>query len=502
MTSLIRTPGPADGRGRSPWRLGRHALGVLVAAALVVAVSAGLASAAGRKAVPVNPGRLAAPTVTGPITAGTRGFPFTASAVDLRSHGYAEQEYFFSGTAHTFTSPQPLTSDGRWHVQPASPAAYKSRMIVRAPIDPRKFNGTVIVEWLNVSAGRDIDVDWDYGYNELLNNGIAYVGVTAQTVGISALKAFDPTRYGSLSIPSDDYSYDIFSQAGAALLAAGAHSPLHGLHVRKLIADGESQSAGRMTTYVDAVAPLAKVYDGYLIHSNGATGAPLSGTLRAPAPTLVRTDLGRPVLNFETETDVLAHLAARQPDSADYRLWEVAGTAHVDSDALTLFGYQDHSQAPQDVNPSCTAAFNTAPENDVFDTAYADLQRWVTTGHPPPDAPRMQINAAGTDVARDSFGNGIGGIRLPELEAPTATLTGTGNRPADASPVSGFCVLFGTTTPFSAATLAQLYPTHADYVRAFTAAANRLARQGFLLPGDRAALLFTAEQAPVPAPAG
>jgi Alpha/beta hydrolase domain len=481
--------------------MGRHAASVLVAAVLVVAVSAGLASAAGRKAAPPNSGGPGAPTVTGPITTGTRGFPFTASAVDLRSHGYAEQEYFFSGTAHTFTSQDPLTSDGRWHVQPAAAASYTSRMIVRAPIDPKKFNGTVIVEWLNVSAGRDIDVDWDYGYNELLNNGFAYVGVTAQTVGISALKAWDPSRYGSLSIPSDDYSYDIFSQAGEALLSDGAHSPLHGLHVRKLIADGESQSAVRMTTYVDAVAPLARVYDGYLIHSNGATGAPLSGTLRAPTPTLLRTDLGRPVLNFETETDVLAHLRARQPDNANYRLWEVAGTAHVDNDALTLFGYQDHSQTPQDVNPSCTATANTAPENDVFDTAYADLRTWVTTGQPPPHAPRMQINAAGTDVARDSFGNGIGGIRLPQLEAPTATLTGTGNKPADTNPVSGFCVLFGTTTPFSAATLSRLYPTHADYVRAFTAATTRLARQGFVLPADRSALLFAAEQAPVPAPA-
>jgi hypothetical protein len=501
MADLIRPADPAGGDRRLPWRRGRHAASVLLVAALFVAVSTGLASAAGPKTAVPNPDRPPTPAVSGPITTGTHGFPFTASSVDLRSHGYAEQEYFFSGTAHSFTSQQPLASDGRWQLQQASAAPYKSRMIVRAPTDPKKFNGTVIVEWLNVSAGRDIDVDWDYGYNELLNDGFAYVGVTAQAVGISALTAWDPARYGSLSIASDDYSYDIFSQAGQALRSTGANSPLHGLHVQNLIADGESQSAVRMTTYVDGIAPLAKVYDGYLIHSNGATGAPLSGTLRPPTPTLLRTDLGRPVLNFETETDVLAHLPARQPDNANYRLWEVAGTAHVDSDALTLFGYQDHSQTPQDINPSCTSTNNTAPENDVFDTAYADLRAWVRTGQQPPHAPRMQINAAGTDVARDSFGNGIGGIRLPQLEAPTATLTGTGNKPADANPVSGFCVLFGTTTPFSAATLSRLYPAHADYVRAFTAAANRLARQGFLLPGDRDAAVFAAEQTPVPAPA-
>ncbi len=493
---------------RAHWQLvGKAASRVapVVVAGAVVLAGTGLVSAAGAapaSAPAAAPLPTPVPTVTGPVTGGTHGFPMTASSVDLRSHGYAEREYFFSGTARSFTSQQPLTSDGRWQVQTASTAPYQSRMIVRAPIDPRRFNGTVIVEWLNVSAGRDIDVDWDYGYNELLNAGFAYVGVTAQVVGINGLTTWDPARYGSLSITSDDFSYDIFSQAGKALLSSGATGPLHGLRVRHLIADGESQSAGRMTTYYDAVAPLARVYDGYLIHSNGAAGAILSGTLRPPTPTLLRTDLDQPVLNFETETDVLFHLPARQPDNPNYRLWEAAGTAHVDGNDLTLIGYQEHSQTPQAVDPSCKSPVNTAPENYLFDTAYADLLAWVSWGRPPPEAPRMQINAAGTDVARDAFGNGIGGIRLPQLEAPAATLTGTGNGPADSNPVSLFCVLFGTTTPLDTATLSTLYPTHAVYVQKFTEATERLARQGFLLPGDEQDALFTAQQAPVPGPVG
>ena len=241
----------------------RVALAVVAGAAVLAGTglvsAAGAAPATARAAAPLP---MPVPAVTGPVAGGTHGFPMTASSVDLRSHGYAEREYFFSGTARNFTSQQPLTSDGRWQVQVASTAPYKSRMIVRAPIDPRKFNGTVIVEWLNVSAGRDIDVDWDYGYNELLNAGFAYVGVTAQVVGINGLTTWDPARYASLSIPSDDFSYDIFSQAGKALLSSSATGPLHGLRVRHLIADGESQSAARMTTYYDAVAPLARVYDG------------------------------------------------------------------------------------------------------------------------------------------------------------------------------------------------------------------------------------------------
>jgi Alpha/beta hydrolase domain len=508
MTGLTRFPRRPPGNSHPGRPAVLRVTGVALAGAMLMAGTTLASAVRPASATPASARPDAAvlppapvPTVSGPVTGGTHGFPLTASSVDLRSHGYAEQEYFFSGTARSFTSQQPLTSDGKWRVQPAATAPYKSRMLVRAPIDPRKFNGTVIVEWLNVSAGRDIDVDWDYGYSELLNDGFAYVGVTAQSVGINALTAWDPARYGSLSIPSDDFSYDIFSQAGQALLSSGTMGPLRGLRVRHLIADGESQSAGRMTTYVDAVAPLARVYDGYLIHSNGASGAVLSGTLRPPTPTLIRTDLGRPVLNFETETDVLFHLPARQPDSADYRLWEAAGTAHVDGNDLTLIGFQDHRQTPQDIDPSCTSPVNTAPENYLFDTAYADLRAWVSSGRQPPQAPRMQINAAGTDVARDSFGNGIGGIRLPQLEAPTATLTGTGNAPADSNPVSRFCILFGTTTPFDAPTLAKLYPTHAAYVQQFTEAAKSLARQGFLLPADEQDALFTAQQAPVPGPA-
>jgi hypothetical protein len=477
---------------------------VLVAAGTGSAAAAPKAdmSTAGTAAAPPKITQGAVPTVSGPVTGGTHGFPFTASAVDLRSHGYAEQEYLLSGTARSFTSSEPLTSEGRWRVRQDAAAPYRTRMLVRAPVDPKRFNGTVVVEWLNVSAGRDIDVDWKYGYNQLLDDGFAYVGVTAQVVGLNALTTWDPARYGSLSIPSDDFSYDIFSQAGQALLSAAGPDPLRGLRVRDLIAAGESQSAGRLTTYVNAVAPSAKVYDGYLIHSRGATGAILSGTLRPATPTLLRTDLARPVLVLQTETDVLNHLPARQPDGKYHRLWEAAGTAHVDNDVLTLMGYQGRRQSPEGATPSCTSPPNTAPQSYLFDAVYAALRKWVRSDSQPPNAPRMLINDTGTDVARDAFGNGLGGIRLPHLAVPAAILTGTGNTPADGNPISAFCRLFGTTTPFDAGTLTTLYPTHAAYVKAFTAATKSLAAQGFLLPSGVEAAIFSAEQAPIPGPTG
>lgn len=85
------------------------------------------------------------------------------------------------------------------------------------------------------------------------------------------------------------------------------------------MAIGESQSAGRLTTYLDAVGPSTNVYDGYLVYSRGAAGAALAQApqpaITPPTPTLIRTDLHQPVLIFTTEADLMAlgYLKARQP---------------------------------------------------------------------------------------------------------------------------------------------------------------------------------------------
>lgn len=137
--------------------------------------------------------------------------------------------------------PTSQPADGKWSVVPYSTAPYKTRVVVYRPANPRKFNGTVIVEWLNVSGGADDAPDWVLTHNELIREGFAWVGVSAQAVGINELTGTDPARYGSLSAPGDSYSYDIFSQAGKAILDDPAL--LGGLRPRHLIADGESQLA-------------------------------------------------------------------------------------------------------------------------------------------------------------------------------------------------------------------------------------------------------------------
>jgi hypothetical protein len=65
------------------------------------------------------------------------------------------------------------------------------RLLVRRPVDPARFNGTVLIEWLHVSPARDISPDWSWTHEELLREGYAYVGVTVQFLGARALQDWE-----------------------------------------------------------------------------------------------------------------------------------------------------------------------------------------------------------------------------------------------------------------------------------------------------------------------
>lgn len=434
--------------------------------------------------------RAVPPVVEGPVEGGSHGFAFTPSAIDLGPHGYTEREYFVSGSAQAYEHRGEWTTDGRWDASRTTTAPYTTRILVRRPSNPKQFNGTVVVEWLNVSSGIDIDVDFGYVGDEILRGGYAWVGVSAQAAGITStgggglnlgpgavgLRNWDPERYGSLEHPGDAYSYDIFSQVGRFLRKPGAANPLRGLRVKQLLADGESQSAFRMLTYVNAVHPDAGVYDGFLIHSRNGGGAPLDDGARGPVDAArVRTDLDAPVFQVETETDMFDIGApfppARQPDTARVRTWELAGTAHADARYLRLL----YAQGTKSIDGmlDLTGVFdvaNNGPQQYVMCAALRALRTWAAGKGVPPRSDPLEITD-GT-IARDEHGNARGGVRTPQVDAPVATLTGQEVR------------LIGRTVPFDKATLAELYPTHGAFVAAFNRAADRAVKDGFLLARD------------------
>ena len=349
--------------------------------------------------------------VSGPVTGGSKGWAFGGPTADLDALGYRQDEYFLAGEAGRY-GPVPGTDlgrDGRWQVEPVETAPFSTRLVVVRPEDPAAFNGTVVVLWNNVSAGYENFGGGDSP--EVFENGYAYVAVSAQRVGIhgqpdnpQGLHAWDPERYGSLSIPSDDYSFDIFTQVANLVAPDRPREPLDvmgGLDVQRLIAQGASQSAARLASYLDGVQPITRRFDAFflLMYFGGGTplevgdavmtvpqpGAATANQVRIPeGEHLLRDDLGIPVMVVNTECEATSFYGVRQPDTDRFRYWEVAGASHVALPAMASssprmerdFGFA----IPLD-DPSMQS-INRVSIAPVVDAALRHLRRgWSTARH-------------------------------------------------------------------------------------------------------------------------
>jgi hypothetical protein len=400
----------------------------------------------------------------------------------LTEHDYVEEERFLTGDATSYRPEGEWGADGRWSAVVGAAAPYATRVLVRRPRDIAQFNGTVLVEWLNVTSLFDLAIDFGYLNEELLDRGVVYIGVSAQNIGVQSAKAENPARYGSLQHPGDEFSYDIFTQAGRAVLADRLLPA--GFAVERLVADGESQSAGRLTTYINAVQPLVDVYDGFLVHSRSDRMVGVVADQQIPAAR-IRTDLRTPTLVVLTETDVLGNQRSAQDDDDRYRRWEIAGSAHLDNYAMAVLTGNDPTQ-PAPAGKVCEKPMNDAHQWWVMNAGFRHLEAWVGGGPPPPSAPRMAVGPDGGYVT-DQDGNATGGIRLPDVEVPTSRLKGLGNAPS-------WCRLFGSTEPLSADRLAARYPSPGQYREAYVAAARRLVDVGFMVERDLASATDHAER--------
>ncbi len=441
--------------------------------------------------------------LTGPVTGGSHGWAFAAPVADLAALGYRHDEFFLEGTATRY-GPSPgceQSWDGRWQVEPRGTAPYKTRIVVVRPDDPARFNGTVVVLWNNVSAGYENFGGGDSP--ELYEGGYACAAVTTQRVGVhgvpvnpQGLLAWDPERYGSLSIPSDDYSFDIFTQAADVVgpdRADDGVDPMGGLEVRRLIAEGASQSAARLATYLDAVQPRTRSFDAFLLTMYFGGGAPLEvgdavmtvqaaggGGPRIPEGLhLLRDDLGVPVLVVNTECEAKACYPVRQPDTDHYRYWEVAGASHVSLQGLVSsaprmerdFGFS----IPVD---DATKSINRVSVAPVVDAALHHVNVWAQGGAAPPVQPRIEFSGDPPEIVRDGNGIARGGIRLPVVEVPIAH-----NSALQQSP-DGFSRLVGYHEPFPPEKVRALYGTRAAYVERYEAAARAAAGASVILPRD------------------
>jgi hypothetical protein len=469
---------------------------------LALAVAGGLALApTSRPAVAgPDPSLPAVPTpeVTGPVAShpGDPGndYTFFSSDLGLQDRGYVEEEFFYGGSANRYDA----TVGGGIGARPTpSPTAnivssdhdYTTRMVVRRPARARDFNGTVVVEWLNATSSYDVEALWFRTHEYFLREGIAWVGITAQSGPIThptlGLKAFSPTRYADLDLTDggqltsgDPLSYDAYAQGVQAVRRAGVLGSLES-RVSTVLGAGVSQSAGRLSVFTNAIQTRTQpVLDAVLLYIGGER---------------MRDDLDVPVFKVLSETEYTAPASANeitslQPDTDRMRTWSVAGTSHSDWASFAVrYALLQRDQPTAPLRDSCAnPSRSRVPDRYTLSSAMDQAADWAEHGVEPRSGPAIQLASDGRSVVRDEHGNALGGIRLARFEVATALDAGYNeNQPG----AGGLCFLNGTHIPFDTETLDELYPTRGHYLREFAAEVQRNVEQGYVLPEDAQEML-------------
>jgi hypothetical protein len=262
--------------------------------------------------------------------------------------------------------------------------------MVRTPAQ-KKFNGTLVVEWTNVTVGGDFEFASAEASKYLLREGYAVAVVSAQRVGVERLKTWSPTRYAGLSVDvnacgadgtsgttgtslctGDPLSFDIFTQISQPLKqnAGGSSAPMPGLVVEDVIAIGQSQSASRLQSYYNGVQALSGVINGFAYWD-------LSNQLRS--------DLKVPAISAQSEA--LALLVGPWTTSEftrggcrrlDARRWRVATSTRWWRDRSITARATDLFSTPR-MRPGHPAA---SPRWMRAGVQQRDSVRWIRTSTP------------------------------------------------------------------------------------------------------------------------
>lgn len=421
------------------------------------------------------------------------GAPLNALTLQHAQPGWLEHEFRLSGQAARYRTADPAAE--AVCIDVGHP--YTTRLLVRRPDQPGRFNGTVVVEWLNVSAGQDLDFVYAAARELIVRAGYAWVGVSAQRVGVERLVAWNPRRYAGLSVaaPPDDSAsrepldpaqpftgaaggdvlcWDIFSQV--ALLLRHSPESLGLPAIKQLVASGESQSAFRLSRYFNAFQPAQGLYDGFLLYDRGGSFA-------------LRDDLPAKLIGIGTEF-FAEYAGAPPPDSANQRWWELAGASHVSlaemADYIDPQVRRDGVQQldgraasltevmAQGTDSATSPLWSRVPNADLVKAALHALTQWLALDVAPACAPRLRLEEQGgpARLLRDGEGRSLGGVRFAAYEVPAAVNVGVTDGPPR---------LAGFHRDFAPEEMVRRYGNSVRYVEWVTAAAQANVAQGFLL---------------------
>lgn len=316
-----------------------------------------------------------------------------------------------------------------------------------------------------------------------------------QTCG--TLPGEDRYNENSSKLYENGLIWDIMSQVGALMRSDSPNNPLPS-PADTVFGEGWSQTGGFAGRYLNTFGDISKfqgepIYDGWLL--GGPTGPSSINQCESGGPSVIRSTTV-PVIMLRTESDSFSFNYRRDDSSAAddrFRLYEMAGTSH-DSASIYENFVPDADASKAGITPVTTAVCgfegtqtaNDLPYEYFFNAGAVNLKKW-TQGIEPPHTGRFVYD--GRNIARDKFGNAIGGLRSPYVDTPTATY---------GLPPGRACPYIGTKTPFDQDLLTSLYPSRNKYVADVAAQADRMARAGFLLQGDADQIKQEAEQVALP----
>ena len=378
---------------------------------------------------------------------------------------------------------------------------------MRRPRDAARFNGTVVLFWNNVSLGFDLLAGES---PEIYDGGFAFVGVSTQRNGVHGYpggaspgspsgiqnamgrSSFPATARPTTSSRKRRRRSDVTAREARTI-------PSDGLPVRHVIALGASQSANWLATYLNAVQPLTRALDGFILDIYFGNGSPLEvlGVDREP-PRDTKGDSRR---RHEDAARIApaarrsrrAGVRAQQRDRGDRllpgssarlrsvpplgsrgaRAWLAATAAPT---ACRRTGHA--TSAPKRARWARRADANILSMEPVRSAALHHFQRWLTDGIAPPRQPPIvfDVEERGPVIRRDHLGIAVGGVRLPDVDVPTACHRGVARTGHSCSPARR------RRSPTEM--LRALYPTGDAYRARYTQAAAAAVAAGVLLPDD------------------
>jgi hypothetical protein len=358
-----------------------------------------------------------------------------------------------------------------------------------APEDPSRGNGVVLVEPPHFSFG-PIGRETVLGNELLFGRGFSYAAVG---FGVNGLNILDPSATDAVIAGAP------VADPGVIQFGAPPDEEILIAFVRALRADPFA---------AEALGSLEAIY----AYGASQTAAALLETLHAPGGqelldlTLLHVAMWRPPFaagEFERSEGEFAPLSnvgrvvfvlsegdqivsdAEQFRRAallpDYRVYEVAGAAHL----VTPDNPLDHAAVMRGV----FVAADQWVREDVAPPASVLLEE-ALPGAPDP------VYGFVTGIPRDADGNARGGVRLPDLHVGRAQFIAV-DLSVPGLPITGRSVDLACAPAVAASGDAPRFRNHGDYVSAFVGQVEHLRRTGFLLPADASVLRRSASTSDV-----